>query len=60
MLTLTGGRVRNGNGGGILVDNTQAVLKLAYVNVVGNSAAQVNQPRFGTKGNGGDRLERFR
>ena len=52
-LTLTGGRVRNGNGGGILVDNTQTVLNLTHVNVVGNSAAQVNHPRLGTKGNGG-------
>ena len=43
-LTLTGGRVRNGNGGAILVDNPQNLLTLAYVNVVGNSASQVSQP----------------
>jgi hypothetical protein len=53
MLTLTGGRVRNGNGGGILVDNPRNILTLAYVNVVGNSAAQVNCPRLGDQGNGG-------
>ena len=53
LLTLTGGQVRNGNGGGILVDNPQNVLTVAYANVVGNSAAQVNDPRGGTKGNGG-------
>ena len=52
-LTLTGGHVRNGNGGAILVDNPRNVLTLAYVNVVGNSAAQVNHPRLGAKGNGG-------
>jgi hypothetical protein len=52
-LTLTGGQVANGNGGGILVDNPQNFLTLAYVNVVGNSAAQVNNPQLGTKGNGG-------
>ena len=52
-LTLTGGQVRNGNGGAILVDNPKNVMTLAYVNVVGNSAAQVNRPRLGAKGNGG-------
>jgi hypothetical protein len=52
-LTLTGGHVRNGNGGAILVDNPQNVLTLAFTNVVGNSAAQANRPRLGTKGNGG-------
>jgi hypothetical protein len=52
-LTLTGGHVRNGNGGAILVDNPRNVLTLSYVNVVGNSTAQVNSPRRGTKGNGG-------
>ncbi len=52
-LTLTGGNVRNGNGGAILVDNPRNVLTLAYVNVVGNSAVQANRPRLGTKGNGG-------
>jgi hypothetical protein len=52
-ITITGGRVRNGNGGGILVDNPQDVLTLAYTDVVGNSAAQVKDPRLGAKGNGG-------
>jgi hypothetical protein len=52
-LTLTGGHVRNGNGGAILVDNPRNILTLSYVNVVRNSAAQVNRPRLGTKGNGG-------
>jgi hypothetical protein len=53
LLTLTGGRVRNGNGGGILVDNPTNVLTLQYVNVVGNLAAQVSNPLLGTQGNGG-------
>ena len=52
-LTLTGGHVRNGNGGAILVDNPRNILTLSYVNVVGNSAVQVSRPRLGTKGNGG-------
>jgi fibronectin-binding autotransporter adhesin len=52
-LTLTGGRVRNGNGGAILVDNPRNVLTLTDVNVVGNSAAQVGNPRLGAAGNGG-------
>jgi fibronectin-binding autotransporter adhesin len=52
-LTLTGGRVRNGNGGGILVDNLRNILNLAYVDVVGNSAVQVGHPRLGDQGNGG-------
>jgi hypothetical protein len=52
-LTLTGGRVRNENGGAILVDNPRNVLTLSYVNVAGNSAAQVNWNGRGTKGNGG-------
>jgi hypothetical protein len=52
-LTLTGGHVRNGNGGAILVDNPTNVLTLSYVDVAGNSAAQVNRPRLGPKGNGG-------
>jgi fibronectin-binding autotransporter adhesin len=52
-LTLTGGRVRNGNGGGILVDNPQNILTLQYVNVVGNFAAQVRNPLLGARGNGG-------
>jgi hypothetical protein len=52
-LTLTGGQVRNGNGGAILVDNPRNVLTLSYTNVVGNSTAQVTSPRRGTKGNGG-------
>jgi hypothetical protein len=52
-LTLTGGHVRNGNGGAILVDNPKTVLTVGYVDVVGNSAAQVNHPRLGAKGNGG-------
>ena len=51
-LTLTRGSVRNGNGG-VLVDNPRNVLTLTYVNVVGNSADQVNNPRLGAKGNGG-------
>jgi fibronectin-binding autotransporter adhesin len=52
-ITLTGGRVRNGNGGGILVDNPQNVVTLQYVNLVGNSAAQVRNPLLGAQGNGG-------
>lgn len=52
-LTLTGGQARNGNGGGILVDNSQNFLTLQYVNVTGNSAAQASNSRSGTKGNGG-------
>ena len=52
-LTLTGGQVRNGNGGAILVDNPRNILSLSYVNVVGNSAVQLNRPRLGSKGNGG-------
>ena len=52
-LTLTGGHVRNGNGGAILVDNPQNVLTLTYVNVVDNSAAQVNVLGVGTQGMAG-------
>ena len=52
-LTLTGGRVRNANGGGILVDNPQNVLTLQYVNVVGNFVAEVSNPLLGAQGNGG-------
>ena len=58
--TLTGGHVRNGNGGAILVDNPRNVLTLSYVNVVGNSTIQVNRLRRGAKGNGGgDLFERY-
>ena len=49
-LTLTGGRVVNGNGGAILVDNPLNILTLAYVNVIGNSAVQVSSPRLGARG----------
>ncbi|SIO30641.1 polymorphic outer membrane protein repeat-containing protein [Singulisphaera sp. GP187] len=52
-VTLTGGHVANKNGGGILVDNSLNNLTLSYVNLVGNSAAQVNSPRNGAFGNGG-------
>jgi hypothetical protein len=52
-ITLAGGNVRNGNGGGILVDNPQNILTLTYVNVVGNSVSQGNNPKLGAKGNGG-------
>jgi fibronectin-binding autotransporter adhesin len=52
-IILTGGQVRNSNGGSILVDNPQNLLTLEYVNVVGNSATQVGQPKRGDKGNGG-------
>jgi hypothetical protein len=52
-LTVTGGRVVNANGGGILVDNPQNVLTLQDVDVVGNSASQVTRPTLGAKGNGG-------
>jgi len=57
-LTITGGRARDGDGGGILVDDAESVLTLSHVNVVGNSAAQVSVPRRGTKGNGGGILTR--
>jgi hypothetical protein len=52
-LTLTGGRVRNGNGGAIFVANPRNILTLSYIDVVGNSAAQVARSRTGTNGNGG-------
>jgi hypothetical protein len=52
-ITLTGGNVRNGNGGGILVDNLRNNLDLQFVNVVANSVAQVTGPKTGSKGNGG-------
>jgi hypothetical protein len=52
-LTLTGGHVRNGNGGAILVDNPRNILTLSYVNVIGNSAVQMSRPRLGSSGNGG-------
>lgn len=52
-LTLTGGHVANKNGGGILSDNAQGILNLQYVNVVGNLAAQMTNPKRGTGGNGG-------
>ncbi len=52
-ITLTGGRVRNSNGGGILVDNPNNVLALQYVSVIGNSAAETRNPLLGNKGNGG-------
>jgi hypothetical protein len=50
---LTGGRVVNANGGGILVDNPQNILTLKNVDLVGNSASQVTRRALGTKGNGG-------
>ncbi len=52
-IILTGGRIHNGNGGGILVDNPQNVLTLQYASVVGNSAAEVRNPLLGARGNGG-------
>jgi hypothetical protein len=52
-ITLSGGHVVNRNGGGILVDNPKDVLALQYVNVVGNWAGQVTNPKSGAKGNGG-------
>ncbi len=52
-ITLKGGRVRNSNGGGILVDDPQNVLTLQYADVVGNSVAQVSNPLLGAQGNGG-------
>jgi hypothetical protein len=52
-ISLTGGHVVNGNGGGILVDNPKDILTLQYVSVFGNSATQVTNPRRGAKGNGG-------
>ncbi|MHC5542950.1 hypothetical protein ACYOEI_32415, partial [Singulisphaera rosea] len=53
ILTLTGGRVLNQNGGAILVDNPYNALSLSYVNVVGNTAAQVRFPKSGKNGSGG-------
>ena len=44
---------RNANGVAIPVDNPGNLLTLQYVNVVGNSAAQVKSPGQGTGGNGG-------
>ncbi len=52
-LTLTGGFARNSNGGGILVENPRSILTLNNVDVVGNTAAQVVNPRLGSGGNGG-------
>jgi hypothetical protein len=52
-LTVTGGFARDGNGGGILVDNPASFLLLQDVNVTGNTAAQVTNPSRGTGGSGG-------
>ncbi len=52
-LILTGGNARNANGGGILAQSPQTILTLSYVNVVGNTATQVSNPKSGTQGNGG-------
>jgi fibronectin-binding autotransporter adhesin len=52
-LTLTGGKVVGGNGGGILVDNPANALTLSDVNVIGNAAIQIGSPRRASHGNGG-------
>jgi hypothetical protein len=51
-LTIDGGNVAAGNGGGILVENPDSVLVLTHVEVVGNSAGLATSSDTGQAGGG--------
>jgi hypothetical protein len=51
-LTIVGGNVSTGNGGGILVENPANVLTLTHVNLVGNSAGLASMSNTGQNGGG--------
>ena len=58
MLTIDGGNVSSGNGGGILVDNAANVLTLSHVNLTGNSAGSAASSDASQNGGGIDSLGR--
>ena len=51
-VTISGGNVSTGNGGGILVENPANVLTLSHVNLVGNSAGLASSPDISRNGGG--------
>jgi hypothetical protein len=51
-ITIDGGNVSTGNGGGILVDNPANVLTLTHVNLVGNSASLASSSDTAQNGGG--------
>ncbi len=57
-LTITGGNLTTGNGGGILVDNPANVLTLAHVQLVGNSAGLASASSTSRNGGGIDSVGR--